>query len=129
MTGGAPSPPLPGPSPDGIAPAAGLERTAVPPPPPLAAGHRTALGQRLAALASVISMVVLVYTTMGFLLLGFISTALPLIGLPIAVWAPLDAIAALGLAVVCGRWGIRSWPIELQLTCAAEEPIREDGDA
>jgi len=77
----------------------------------------------------VISMVVLMFTTMGFLLLGFISTALPLMGLPIAVWGPLDAIAALGLGVVCGRWGIRSWPIELRLTLAAEEPTREDGDA
>lgn len=129
MTVGAASPLLPNAAPDGIAPAETPDSTAVPPPPSLAAGHRIALGQRLAALASVISMVVLVYTTMGFLLLGFISTALPLMGLPIAVWGPLDAIAVIGLGIVCGRWGIQSWPIERQLTLAAEEPTRADGDA
>ncbi|MEQ8966602.1 MAG: hypothetical protein RID91_12305 [Azospirillaceae bacterium] len=70
-------------------------------------------GARLRAAATIGALALLVFSTMGVLVLGVTTSALALLDMPVAVWGTADAIAALALFAACVKLAIHAWPIAL----------------
>jgi len=83
------------------------------------------LRARVLAATTVASLCVLVFATMGTLLLGLITSAGSLLGVPTGIWLTVDAIAAAGLLAACAKLAVQAWPIALGT--APPEPPAADG--
>ena len=93
--------------------------TAIPAPPrPPATSPQLPGGWRLRAIVALVGFVSLLFSTLGVMVIGSITAWSQLVGLPVIVWGPLDAIAAVALVALCVRWGIQCWRIERELAAS-----------